>query len=428
DASKKEKEKIDAELLEVDKEFEKIRKQLIDKNTELTELKKEKQKLREQLTKLRSPALLAELNSFEQKKTELKEEINELELEQRNNESEIKNILGPEGENIQKILKQHEKEKTDFLKEKEELKELIEKQEQELEEKEKKQEKFYVQFKALFSNRTKLSDEVSKLESNILIKDNSIRDYEQKNNEIGLENAGIKAELAGLEEEFKEYEGVPLFEDKSEEKIEKEIKQFEKMMDDIGAVNMKALEIYEKAQSEYEALLKKKDKLSTEREDVLVMINEIDSKKKELFMRTYDVLNENFKRIFDNLTAKGDAFFELEDPEDPFAGGMTIKVRIIGKKFLDIRSLSGGEKTLTALAFIFSVQEYAPASFYILDEVDAALDKHNSEKFAKLIRGYCREAQYLIISHNDAVISEADNLYGISMNKDSISKVTSLKI
>ena len=428
DASKKEKEKIDAELLEVDKEFEKIRKQLIDKNTELTELKKEKQKLREQLTKLRSPALLAELNSFEQKKTELKEEINELELEQRNNESEIKNILGPEGENIQKILKQHEKEKTDFLKEKEELKELIEKQEQELEEKEKKQEKFYVQFKALFNKRTKLSEEVGKLEGDMLVKDNNIREYEQKNNEIGLENAGIKAELAGLEEEFKEYEGVPLFEDKSEEKIEKEIKQFEKMMDDIGAVNMKALEIYEKAQSEYEALLKKKDKLSTEREDVLVMINEIDSKKKELFMRTYDVLNENFKRIFDNLTAKGDAFFELEDPEDPFAGGMTIKVRIIGKKFLDIRSLSGGEKTLTALAFIFSVQEYAPASFYILDEVDAALDKHNSEKFAKLIRGYCREAQYLIISHNDAVISEADNLYGISMNKDSISKVTSLKI
>ena len=107
---------------------------------------------------------------------------------------------------------------------------------------------------------------------------------------------------------------------------------------------------------------------------------------------------------------------------------MTIKVRLVGTKFLDIRSLSGGEKTLTALAFIFAVQDYAPASFYILDEVDAALDKHNSEKFAKLIRSYCKNAQYLIISHNDSVISEADNLYGVSMNEDSISKVTSLKI
>ncbi|KYK26304.1 hypothetical protein AYK26_05340 [Euryarchaeota archaeon SM23-78] len=428
DASKKEKEKINSELEEVDKKFEKIRKELIDKNKELTEMKGEKQKLREQLSKLRSPALLAELNSFEQKKTELREEIGGLHSELRNNESEIKNILGPEGENIQKILKQQEKEKTDFLKEKKELEEFIKKQEVELREKEKKQAKFYAQFKALFNKRTQLSDEVSKLEGNVMTKDNGIREYEHKNNILNIENAGVKAELAGLEEEFKQYEGVPLFKDKSEEQIEREIRQFEKMVSDIGAVNMKALEIYEKAQSEYEALLKKKDKLSKEREDVLVMINEIDSKKKELFMRTYDVLNDNFKKIFDNLTAKGDAFFELEDKDDPFTGGMTIKVRITGKKFMDIRSLSGGEKTLTGLAFIFSVQEYAPASFYVLDEVDAALDKHNSEKFAKLIRGYCKDAQYVIISHNDAVISEADNLYGISMNKDSISKVTSLKI
>ncbi|MBW2991038.1 chromosome segregation protein SMC [Candidatus Woesearchaeota archaeon] len=427
-ASKKEKEKIDAELEGIDKDFEKVRKELIDKNKELTEMKGEKQKLREQLTKLRSPALLAELNSFEQKKNELKEEISGLQSELRNNESEIKNILGPEGENIQKILKQHDKEKADFLKEKQELEKLIQKQEADLQEKEKQQAEFYAQFRSLFNKRTKLSDEVNQLEGKVLAKDNDIRNHEQKNNEINMENAGVKAELAGLEEEFKQYEGVPLFEDKSEEKIEREIKQFEKMVADIGAVNMKALEIYDKAQSEYEELLKKKDKLGGEREDVLVMINEIDSKKKELFMRTYDVLNDNFKKIFDTLTSKGDASFELENPEDPFAGGMTIKVRIVGKKFMDIRSLSGGEKTLTGLAFIFSVQEYAPASFYVLDEVDAALDKHNSEKFAKLIRSYCKEAQYLIISHNDAVISEADNLYGISMNKDSVSKVTSLKI
>src|SRR4030043_1239573 len=96
-------------------------------------------------------------------------------------------------------------------------------------------------------------------------------------------------------------------------------------------------------------------------------------------MRTYNVLNENFKKIFSSLTTKGEGSFELEDENDPFAAGMTIKVRLVGKKFLDIRSLSGGEKTLTALSFIFAVQEYARESFYVLDEVDAALDKRNSE-------------------------------------------------
>jgi chromosome segregation protein len=431
DANKKEKEIIAKELSNVDADAEKIRKELIDKNKELTNLKEQKQKLRDELTRIRNPALLAELNSFEQKKTELKDEIGKLQLELKSSESEIKNILGPEGGKIQQILKQHEKEKGDFYKEKKEIQELIKTQEGELKDKEKSQEQFYAKFKALFNKRAKLSDEINKLEADIMGKEgnnNGVRDYEQKNNLIGLENAGIKAELAGLEEEFRQYEGVPLFKDKSDEDIEKEIRQFEKMVADIGAVNMKALEIYERAESEYKELIKKRDKLGTEREDVLIMINEIDTKKKELFMRTYNVLNENFKRIFTTLSAKGDAFFELEETEDPMAGGMTIKVRLVGKKFLDIRSLSGGEKTLTALAFIFAVQEYAPASFYILDEVDAALDKHNSEKFAKLIRSYCKNAQYLIISHNDGVISEADNLYGVSMNEDSISKVTSLKI
>jgi chromosome segregation protein len=95
---------------------------------------------------------------------------------------------------------------------------------------------------------------------------------------------------------------------------------------------------------------------------------------------------------------------------------------------MDIRSLSGGEKTLTALAFLFAVQEHDPAAFYILDEVDAALDKKNSERLAKLVKQYSDRAQYIIISHNDSVINEADTLFGISMNEHGESKVTSLKI
>ena len=145
-------------------------------------------------------------------------------------------------------------------------------------------------------------------------------------------------------------------------------------------------------------------------------------------MKTFETLNKNFQRIFSTLSTKGEASFELEDKKDPFNGGVNIKVRLSGKKFLDIRSLSGGEKTLTALAFIFAIQEHEPASFYVLDEVDAALDKHNSEKFAKLIKDYSNNAQYIVISHNDAVISEADILYGVSMNEHGISQMVSLKV
>ena len=211
-------------------------------------------------------------------------------------------------------------------------------------------------------------------------------------------------------------------------KIKREIAQFEKMVENMGAVNMKALEIYDKVESEYKNLMEKKNSLVGEREDVLVMINEIDSKKNELFVKTFDVLEQNFKSIFQNLSTKGEAFLHLEDKNDPFNGGMDIKVRLSGRKFLDIRSLSGGEKTLTALAFLFAIQEHEPAAFYILDEVDAALDKRNSEMLAELIKDYTIKAQYIIISHNDQIISEADTLFGVSMTDHGMSKVTSLKI
>jgi chromosome segregation protein len=280
----------------------------------------------------------------------------------------------------------------------------------------------------LFDKRTKLSDEQQKTESKFREKEDKRRDLEQKNNGYGLEVARLKAEIAGLEEEDSQYAGVEPYKNKSLDDVMLEIKQFERMQDSFGAVNMKALEIYETVEREYSELVTKKDKLGKEREDVLVMINEIDDKKKELFGRSFEVVSENFQNIFEMLSTKGKAFLELEDKKDPFNGGLTIKVKLTGKKYLDIRSLSGGEKTMTALAFLFAVQEYEPANFYILDEVDAALDKHNSEKLAKLIRAYCRNAQYLIISHNDGVISEADNLYGVSMNEHGMSKVTSLKV
>ena len=117
----------------------------------------------------------------------------------------------------------------------------------------------------------------------------------------------------------------------------------------------------------------------------------------------------------------------LENEEKPLVGGVDINVKISGNKKLDIRSLSGGEKTMAALAFIFAIQDYNPASFYLLDEVDAALDKHNSEKLSRLIHEYAGKAQYIVISHNDSIITEAHQIYGVSMN-EGISKITSLRL
>ncbi|MFH1770621.1 MAG: chromosome segregation protein SMC [archaeon] len=427
-ATESERTRLKKEVQSLDKRTDEITESISAKNRELASLKSEKQTLRDKISELRNPALLAEMNTFDQKKQELREEISELKGEVKNNESEINNILLPEQENIDKILKQQVKEKEEFESEKKEKEGAVKSQKKDLEDKEKKEKKFYSQYKGLYNKRTTLSDEVSKAENSMMNRQGDIRRIEQKNNNLSIEKATIVGELEGLEEEFKQFEGLPLFKNKSEDEIKREIRQFEKMVEDIGAVNMKALEMYDKAEKEYGLLMHKKDSLAGEREDILVMINEIDSKKTELFIKTFEVVNANFKNIFATLSTKGEAFMELEDKKDPFMGGVEIKVRITGKKFMDIRSLSGGEKTMTALAFIFAVQEHAPAPFYILDEVDAALDKKNSEKLAELIMSYANRSQYILISHNDGLITSAENLFGVSMDGHGISKVTSLKI
>ena len=171
----------------------------------------------------------------------------------------------------------------------------------------------------------------------------------------------------------------------------------------------------------------KSDKLKIEREDVLELINEVEVKKKDLFLQVFDVVSKKFSENFDSLSDKGKAVMDVENRENPLNGGVDMKVKLTGSRYLDIKGLSGGEKTLAALAFIFAIQEFTPAPFYLLDEVDAALDKHNSEKLSKLIKQYSNRAQYIVISHNDAVITEADQIYGISMQQG-ISKIIGLKL
>ena len=428
DVSRKLKQDLRENIKQYDIDIEKNQKDINENNKNLAGLKIEKQKLREKINMMRNPSIIAELNTFEEKRNQLKEEIAETKANIKNVEMQVENLLAPEQQNSLRILKQHDKEIEDFEIEIKELKEKVKLQERELKEKEDKQSKYRSKFKELFTTRDKINVDVSKIERNIESKEEKSRDIERKLNVVSLEQARIRAELAGLNEEFKQYEGVKLFKNKSEEQMKREVWQFEKMMNDIGAVNMRALEVYEQVEREYKILLDKKEKLDSERGDILVMMNEIETKKKDLFMKTFNVINTNFKKIFSMLSSKGQTSLEIEDPKDLFNNGVLIKVRLIGKKFMDIRSLSGGEKTLTALAFIFAIQEHEPASFYVLDEVDAALDKRNSEKLSKLLAEYSKNAQYLLISHNDGIISSAENLYGISMDEHGMSKVVSLKI
>ncbi|MBT3537009.1 chromosome segregation protein SMC [Candidatus Woesearchaeota archaeon] len=428
EANNKLRKELEQQAEKMDSDINKVQNTLSGMNRELAQNKIAKQELRNKINELRNPVLIAELNAFEEKRKELNETMIKTEAELNSIKAQVKNILEPEISNLNKVKRELKSEEENITESIKSTKKHISSLKTELTSKEKEQKRFQEQFKGLFGQRQKLSDEVSKQETKLGTYDERSRQAEHKINAISLESAKFKAELEALRQEYEPYKDVDLIMNKSVDQLKQEIYNAERRIERMGSINMRSLEIYDQIEKEYHSLVEKKERLRLEKEDVMAMMDEIEGKKVIQFMKTFEGVNEHFKNIFLALSTKGDASMVLENKEQPFDGGVLIKVKISGNKFMDIRSLSGGEKTMTALAFIFSIQEHDPASFYIMDEVDAALDKKNSERLAQLVKKYCDRAQYVVISHNDSVISEGDRLYGVSMDEHGVSKVVSLKV
>ena len=393
---------------------------------DIASLQRELSNLKERKQKSKSTNI-KELSSLEQEKEKLKESLLSATSNIKSIKIQLDTILQPEISRMKSILSSNEKEKQQFSQELEQLTQRLTSNKQILKEKESLEKQFYSEFKTQFDKRVKLNNEIQKFETNLIREEEKIRTIESKNNTFQIERAGLTAELAGLEKEFEPFKGAELRKGVEIPDLKYEIQRNEKEIEKLGNINLKALEIYEKLEEEFLLLREKEEKLKQEKSSVLEMMQEIETKKSDLFMKTFKEIDNNFIQIFRNLSTKGDAYLELTNKDNIFEGGVTIKIRLTGNKFLDIKSLSGGEKTMAALALIFSIQEHQPASFYVMDEVDAALDKTNSALLSKLLQKYAEKAQYIVVSHNDTTISEADQIYGISMQQG-VSKVVSLKI
>lgn len=397
-------------------------------DSELNNLKGQRNSIKE---KSGDSSLSSALTNLENKRHIIKEEIIKIESTLNNIEMQIKNMHEAEKEKTIQIIKQQEKEREEFIKEIKEIQSSLLKYNGALKEKEQKNKELFDNFKNLSVTRNKINDEIQKLEISNNEEFLKIRERESTINNISINKAKIIGELEGMLVEFEQFKDCKILNETNLETIKSEIKKFEKMMENIGNVNLRSLDVYDSIKVEYDSLLEKADKLRTEKDEVLRTMNEIESKKKDIFLKTFEEINNNFKAIFQSLSSKDrEAFLELEDKNEPLGEdkGLEIKIKIGPNKYLDLKSLSGGEKTMAGLGFIFAIQEYKPASFYLLDEVDAALDKTNSEKLSKLIGKYSEKAQYVVISHNDAIITEASHIYGVSMQKNGISQLISLKL
>lgn len=294
------------------------------------------------------------------------------------------------------------------------------------EKKEEEEQILYEKFQKFYQQRNEIQDKQKVIETELIGMQHTIKVHEEKINSSNIQKAQFNAQLDSLKTERSEYGEQELMPG-SIEKVRESLQKAQFKISGLGNVNMKALEAYDKIEEQCQQIQEKVETIDKEKEKIMQIIEEIDKKKKKAFMQTLDELNKYFTRNFTQLSKKGEVFLELENKKDPFEGGLNILVRVSRGRYFDITSLSGGEKTMVALSLIFAIQEYKPYCFYIFDEIDAALDKHNSELLAALIKKYMTTGQYIIITHNDTLISEATTLYGVSM-QENISKVISLKV
>ncbi|MEM4605504.1 MAG: chromosome segregation SMC family protein [Candidatus Pacearchaeota archaeon] len=309
----------------------------------------------------------------------------------------------------------------DFFK----IKEKLSEKEKELKKLEEIEKEIFERFNTLYLERNEFSDKQKALETNLIGLQQQMKELDEKNNFIRLKEAELGARLEAYKEEFSSFLGVELISG-SKEHLQKNLFILQEKLKNFESVNMKSLDIYEKVKIACQEIEEKLNTIIKEKEKILEVISEIDKKKKRTFLKTLEQINNFFSRNFSQLSSKGEIFLDIENKEDPFAGGLEIILKVGKGKYFDIYSLSGGEKTLVALSLIFAIQEYRPYCFYIFDEIDAALDKHNSELLASLIKRYLVSGQYIIITHNDALIEHAPILYGVSM-QEGVSKIVSQK-
>ncbi len=312
----------------------------------------------------------------------------------------------------------------------EDLKELVEKisgKQNMLEKKNKQEEELNERFHKMISQRDELQRETRDNEILLSQKQDSMRAVEEGINNIKIDKARVGAEVSSLEAEMLEFHGVEIIGSRDRGNLVEKLEKIQDILLRIGSVNLRSLEVYDSVKKEYDSIHGRMETISKEKESILKIVHEIDIKKKKVFLKTLDELNDTFTRNFAQLSTKGQVTLELENRKDPFDGGVGIIVKTGHGKYFDVTSLSGGEQTLVALSLIFAIQELNPYAFYILDEIDAALDKRNSNRLAGLLQKYMQQGQYIVITHNDEVISNATNLFGISMF-DGVSKLISLKV
>ncbi|MBF0522404.1 MAG: AAA family ATPase [Candidatus Omnitrophica bacterium] len=206
-----------------------------------------------------------------------------------------------------------------------------------------------------------------------------------------------------------------------------DVEKMKKRCDSYGSVNLVAIEEYEALKERFEFLTKQQSDLLEAKSQLMATINKINRSTRQMFLDTFTKVGEEFRIYFRMLFGGGEAQLVLLDPENVLESGIDIVARPPGKKLQSISLMSGGEKTLTAIALVFGVFKVNPSPFCVLDEIDAALDESNVGRFGFLLKDFAKIAQFIVITHNKKTIANSDVMYGITMPETGVSRIVSVK-
>jgi chromosome segregation protein len=210
--------------------------------------------------------------------------------------------------------------------------------------------------------------------------------------------------------------------------LEKLITDLRTQLDNMGPVNLDAVHEYDELEERYKFLEAQNNDLTNSRRELLDVIAQINSTTRKLFAETFAQVRTNFREMFSELFGGGRADLSLLDENDPLNCGIEVTAKPPGKQLQTISLLSGGERSMVAVALLFAIYMVRPSPFCILDEVDAAMDEGNINRFIGVLERFVEQSQFIIITHNKRTIAKADVLYGVTMQERGVSKLVGMKL
>ncbi|MEW6302046.1 MAG: chromosome segregation protein SMC [Verrucomicrobiota bacterium] len=209
--------------------------------------------------------------------------------------------------------------------------------------------------------------------------------------------------------------------------VAEQVAALQKRIEEMGPVNLVAIEEYEETEQRYQFLTQQHDDLVKAKEQLVDVINRINTQTREMFTSTFNQIRDNFRTMFVEIFGGGKADLILAEEGDVLESGIDIVARPPGKQLQSISLLSGGEQTMTAVSLLFAIYQVKPSPFCVLDELDAPLDESNINRFIRVLQRFLEHSQFVIITHNKRTIGMADVLYGVTMQEHGVSKIVSVK-